>query len=97
VLVTEYNSGAVFPGYNPGLSERVGYSLDIPTYRSVRTTTYTHIHWTATGEEEVYDLVHDPFELNNLSRSSPTKAMSALPWLRDLLAQEMFCAGGRCP
>jgi N-acetylglucosamine-6-sulfatase len=97
VLVTEYNAGGVDPGYNPGGAERVGYSLDIPTYRSVRTPSYKYIHWTATREEEVYDLIHDPFELRNLTRANPAAARPVLPWLRELLQNEMFCAGEGCP
>ena len=97
VLVTEYNTGGVDAGYNPGGAESKGYSLDIPTYRSVRTPTFKYIYWMATGEEEVYDLIHDQFELNNLTRADPAAASPVLPWLRSLLQNEIFCAGAGAP
>src|SRR5262249_23565852 len=50
-LVTEYNSGGVHPGFNPGGAMRAGWVLDIPTYRSVRTEQYKYIRWLKTGEE----------------------------------------------
>ena len=39
-----------------------------PTYCGVRTSDWKYIA-SATGEEELYDLVADPFELRNVARS----------------------------
>ncbi len=50
-LVTEYDTGGVHAGFNPGGAMRVGWELDIPTYRSVRTDRFKYIYWVATGEE----------------------------------------------
>lgn len=75
-LVTEYNGGGVHAGYNPGGSIGPGYGLDIPTYRSVRTDTEKYIRF-ASGEEEMYDLRADPFELNNLLKNSRNRATLA--------------------
>jgi arylsulfatase A-like enzyme len=69
-LIIEYNTGGVFPGYNPGGAMRRGYSLDIPTYRGLRTSDHKYIRWGATGEEEIYDLTSDPLELNNLVKTA---------------------------
>ncbi|MGZ8631013.1 MAG: sulfatase/phosphatase domain-containing protein, partial [Actinomycetota bacterium] len=39
---------------------------DPPTYCGVRTQRYTFVHY-VTGEEELYDLGRDPFQLRNLA------------------------------
>ena len=57
---------------------RIGYSLDIPTYRGLRTADHKYIRWNATGEEELYDLTSDPLELNNLLKTSPTPEVQQL-------------------
>ena len=44
-----------------------GDSRYVPTYCAIRTTTHVFARLT-TGEEELYDLVADPFELQNLLR-----------------------------
>lgn len=38
----------------------------VPTYCGVRTTRYTYVYY-ETGEEELYDLLRDPYELDNLA------------------------------
>ncbi len=97
VLLTEYDTGGVDPGFNPGGAMRIGWELDIPTYRSVRTDTYKYIYWLATGEEEVYDLANDPEELSNLTRVNPAAAAPLLALLRPLLASERYCAARAVP
>jgi arylsulfatase A-like enzyme len=96
-LVTEYDGGWVHPGDNPGGAMAAGFNLDIPTYRSVRTDTRKYILWTSTGEEEVYDLAGDPFELNNLVRTDPRRAQAMLFSLRPLFNNLIGCANGTCP
>jgi arylsulfatase A-like enzyme len=96
-LVTEYDTGGVHAGFNPGGAMRIGWELDIPTYRSVRTDRYKYIYWNATGEEEVYDLEADPYELTNYTRTNPLAAAMLLSELRPLLQSEMNCAGAGCP
>jgi N-acetylglucosamine-6-sulfatase len=51
----------------------------VPTYCGVRTPSFTFAHY-ATGEEELYDLVKDPRQLQNvaLTRPSKTAQMRAL-------------------
>jgi arylsulfatase A-like enzyme len=96
-LVTEYDGGWVQEGYNPGGAMSAGFGLDIPTYRSLRTTTQKYILWSATGEEEVYDLAGDPFEFNNLVRTDPARAQSMLDTLRPLFQALIQCSNGFCP
>jgi arylsulfatase A-like enzyme len=96
-LVTEYNSGGVRPGYNPGGAMRAGYAMDIPTYRSIRTETKKYIRFPG-GEEELYDLVADPFELKNLLKTGRTVSVLAeRDRLRALLNSGLRCEGPSCP
>jgi N-acetylglucosamine-6-sulfatase len=51
------------------------------TYKAVRTDTHKYIHWvqkSPTGDEcdELYDLVHDPYEMTNLAHA-PEQAATA--------------------
>jgi N-acetylglucosamine-6-sulfatase len=98
-IVTEYDSGGVTPGYDPGGAMRVGWELDIPTFRSIRTDRYKFIHWVATGEEELYDLTADPFELSNLIHTSRgNRSVAALQsQLRARLMIEGSAAGPASP
>ncbi|MFO0960843.1 MAG: sulfatase [Isosphaeraceae bacterium] len=75
-LALEYNGGGVHPGYNPGGPMGPGYSMDIPTYRAIRTDTEKYIRY-ASGEEELYDLRSDPFELNNRLTNKRDRAVLA--------------------
>jgi N-acetylglucosamine-6-sulfatase len=38
---------------------------NIPEYHGIRTTTYTYVEY-VDGDRELYDLVHDPYELTNV-------------------------------
>jgi arylsulfatase A-like enzyme len=95
--LTEYDTGGVHPGYNPGGSERAGYSLDLPTYRSLRTDSHKYIRWLATKEEEVYDLVNDPMELNNLLKTNRAVGMSLRAELSPRMDAILHCGGAGCP
>jgi N-acetylglucosamine-6-sulfatase len=44
-----------------------------PTYCGVRTSSFTFVHY-VTGEEELYDLVQDPRQLENVASVRPFKA-----------------------
>jgi hypothetical protein len=76
---------------------RIGWDLDIPTYRSVRTETHKYIRRLATGEEEVYDLVNDPNELRDLTRLDPDGVVTLRGQLSAILDAKMNCSGGGCP
>ncbi len=45
----------------------------VPTYCGVRTTRFSFVHY-ATGEEELYDLGADPWQLQNVAEVRPVKA-----------------------
>jgi hypothetical protein len=50
----------------------------IPAYCGVRTANLTYVQY-STGEEELYDLVNDPFELQNEAENPAfADALSAL-------------------
>ncbi len=55
------------------LLEHVQAAPAVPTYCGVRTGSFLFVHY-ATGEEELYDLVRDPYQLRNVRSSRPTKA-----------------------
>ena len=55
------------------LLEHVRAAPAVPTYCGVRTGSFTFVHY-ATGEEELYDLVQDPHQLQNVVSSRPNKA-----------------------
>jgi N-acetylglucosamine-6-sulfatase len=44
----------------------------VPSYCGVRTPAFTFVHY-ATGEEELYDLVRDPRQLESVARARPSK------------------------
>jgi arylsulfatase A-like enzyme len=63
-------------------------------YTGVRTDDYTYVVWTKTGEQELYDLKKDPFQLTNVV-SDPAYAA-----VREDLAGKLEilrdCAGKEC-
>jgi N-acetylglucosamine-6-sulfatase len=87
-IVGEYIGGYVTPGYNPGGSMRRGYSLDLPTYTSLRTERYKYIRWQS-GEEEIYDLRADPYELSNMLKVRKPGVTKLRQSLRAKLAREL--------
>ncbi len=62
-------------------------------YRGIRTAQYTYIHYTKDNEEELYDNVNDPEQLNNVV--SVAKA-SFLTRLRNWTADLATCVGEQC-
>ena len=55
------------------LLEHVEGVEGVPTYCGVRARSFMFVHY-ATGEEELYDLVHDPHQLRNVVASRQSKA-----------------------
>jgi arylsulfatase A-like enzyme len=64
----------------------------VPTLAALRTRTYVYVEY-ATGDRELYDLVRDPFELQNIS---DTASRSVLADLAARLAALRRCGGGAC-
>jgi N-acetylglucosamine-6-sulfatase len=57
----------------PVLLEFVQQDTAVPTYCGVRTRRFVFVRY-ATGEEELYDLATDPWQLRNAARARPAKA-----------------------
>jgi arylsulfatase A-like enzyme len=63
-----------------------------PEMRAMRTRDYTYIEY-ATGERELYDLHHDPYELQNIAATADPELLKALT---AELAALRRCAGVTC-
>lgn len=63
-------------------------------YRGVRTANWKFVIWNKTGEEELYDLKNDPYELNNLALDPAYASVKA--GLAAKLEQLNKCAGTDC-
>jgi N-acetylglucosamine-6-sulfatase len=63
--------------------EHVKLGTDAPTYCGVRTRSFTFARY-ATGEEELYDLRDDPWQLRNVAASRPNKATELRSLTRSL-------------
>jgi N-acetylglucosamine-6-sulfatase len=55
------------------LIEHMRGTNDVPTYCGVRNERYVYVRY-ATGEEELYDLRRDPYELSNVARDPASAA-----------------------
>ncbi len=64
-----------------------------PPYRAVHTGSAVYVEW-LTGERELYDLVADPFQLDNLADQASAAALRAR--LEALLRELEDCAGPQC-
>jgi arylsulfatase A-like enzyme len=62
-------------------------------FAGVRTPDYTYVSW-ETGEEELYDLRNDPYELQSQHNNPAYAAVKAS--LRQTLVQLSACAGASC-
>ena len=62
-------------------------------YTGIRTPQYTYVHHAKNDEEELYDNVNDPYQLNNVASAAGETFMKVLRnWTADLAA----CKGGNC-
>ena len=68
------------------LLEHLGdHDSGAPTFCGVRTTTLVYVYY-ATGEEELYDLRTDPYELSNIVETQPGNGGPELQSMRRLLS-----------
>jgi arylsulfatase A-like enzyme len=75
-------------------SPPLGRTNPTPQYTGVRTDRYTYVEWTFTGEQELYDLRRDPFELRNLAGTPGARAVQAR--LAATLRRLRSCIGRSC-
>jgi len=76
----------------PGDFARQIREAGIPPFRGLRTKDYLYVEYN-TGERELYDLTHDPYELENLvSTADPALLKRLSSWLAELRR----CAGASC-
>jgi N-acetylglucosamine-6-sulfatase len=59
------------------------YGTSVPSYCGVRTRSFMFTHY-ATGEEELYDLTQDPYQLVNVAAARPSKATELRTLTRSL-------------
>lgn len=65
----------------------------VSEYRGIRTKQYTYVHYTKNDEEELYDNVNDPEQLNNVANLAGVGLLNVLrKWTADLAA----CKGAAC-
>ena len=65
-------------------AQEYGYVSAIPDYEAVRTSQYHYVEY-ETGEKELYDLIADPTELNNIHASAPPTLLASLKARLDAL------------
>ena len=75
---------------------------NIPTWASIRTRTYQYTEYyagngPATTFREYYDLVDDPWQLENLFRDGDPTNNPHVSEIRDQLARDRVCAGANGP
>lgn len=66
--------------------------IAIPEYHALRTAQYTYVEY-VTGERELYDLVRDPNQLNNIAASADKVVIDGLS---SQLRQMVTCAAAKC-
>ena len=64
----------------------------IPNYGAVRTRTHTYVRWKS-GEQELYDLRRDPYELHNVDEETNPVALARLKTRLRMLS---ICQGSTC-
>jgi len=66
--------------------------VSIPEFQGLRTATYTYVEY-STGERELYNVVKDPNELDNLARAANPMLISAL---HQRLSDLRSCSADEC-
>ena len=67
-------------------------TVEYPTHIGIRTKTFKYVEY-STGERELYDLRHDPFELQNVAARAQPAALTELSLAARRLAD---CAAASC-
>lgn len=64
-----------------------------PAFIGIRTERWKYVRYLQSGEEELYDLARDPYELQSLHRSARSSCLKAMyAWASNLL----LCQGASC-
>lgn len=88
-MLLEFLGTTGFPTANGG----TGWGVKVPTWSSVLTKSALYTSY-ATGEEELYDLVADPFQLTNQAAAAPYAAIKAI--MVSQLNALQSCSGAAC-
>jgi arylsulfatase A-like enzyme len=78
---------------NPGIAQGRQLLIEQPTFSAIRTERYKYAEYD-TGEKELYDLQHDPFELQSRDGAPTYAARQAR--LADRLHDLESCSGASC-
>ena len=79
---------------NPAIQWRNGFLIETPTYSAIRTEEYVYAFHYKNSARELYDLVNDPYELQNVSAAEPwASKIAALDSWRSALVS---CDGPTC-
>jgi arylsulfatase A-like enzyme len=79
---------------NPAIQWRTGFLIETPTYSAIRTEGYVYAFHYKNSARELYDLVNDPYELQNVSAAEPwASKIAALDSWRSALVS---CDGPTC-
>ena len=93
-LVPLIASGGAMPWRKRILLEHWGEFPRIPTYAGLRTPNFLYVEYPGSGERELYDLVTDPFQTDNLWGIKDYSSTAA--FLADKLGALRGCAGAAC-
>jgi len=95
--ISEWRSGYLleFYGYNELSADSntpVPVSIPTPEFLGLRTSQYLYVEYPG-GFIELYDLIADPYEMDNIAATADKALLAHLSqWLHDLST----CAGRRC-
>ena len=75
-----------------------GGAMQVPTYRAVRTTQYLYVEWYGgtVHEYELYDVIADPYQLDNLLVTEPGVHDATATTLQVRLDALSSCAAATC-
>lgn len=65
-------------------------------YNALRTSRYMYVDYPAAGEQELYDLINDPYQLDNLAVTSPDAAAPLIAQHDAAMRTLLACSGETC-
>lgn len=88
----EQGEGILEPPDPNEISDQTGKVIPIPAFKGIRTLDYAFIKYD-TGEIELYDMINDPYQLDNLYPNADPLLINSLTNLLDKMAS---CQGKDC-